>query len=176
MLGSVKSHWGFPFRLHIAAIYLHLDTGQIGVKFGVNLTCKCTEMRAQSIIVFPRGSSVLFSTLKASWLVVRPLSFCVYPRIYLALTESQQSRAYSVREEERRLSCTIAIAIVHWSVQAGSDLQSLQVDMKQISSTFLVFSKNRSNFYMYQVNSLGKSQWFPLALFWGKGVMWIVYT
>ena len=50
----------------IAAIYLHLDTGQIGVKFGVNLTCKCTEMRAQSIIVFPRGSSVLFSTLKAS--------------------------------------------------------------------------------------------------------------
>ena len=95
---------------------------------------------------------------------MRPLSFCVYPRVYLALRESQQSRTYSVREEERRSSCTTAIAIVHWSVQAESDLQSLQVDMKQISSTFSVFSKNRSNFYMYQVNSLGKSQWFPFYL------------
>ena len=50
----------------IAALYLHLGTSQIGVKFGVNLTCKCTEMRAQTIIVFPRGSSALFSTLTAS--------------------------------------------------------------------------------------------------------------
>ena len=103
-------------------------------------------------------------TLKASWLVVRPLSFCVSPRVNLALTESQQSRTYSVREEERRSSCTTANAIVHWSVQAESDLQSLQVDMKQISSTFSVFSKNRSNVFMYQVNSLGKSQWFPFNL------------
>ena len=53
---------------------------------------------------------------------------------------------------------------VHWSVQAESDLQSLQVGMKQSLDLFSVLGKNRSNFYMYQVNSLGKSQWFPFYL------------
>ena len=137
----------------IAAIYLHLDTGQIGVKFGVNLTCKCTEVRAQSIIVFPRGSSALFSTLKASC-GETAIILCVPQRIPGSNRESAKKNLFGPWRGERvvmyNCNCNCSLICSSW------------VRSPKFASWYEVFSKNRSNFYMYQVNSLGKSQWFPL--------------
>ena len=52
----------------IAAIYLHLGTGQIGVKFGVNFTCKCTvDARADHNCVPKRILSPLLNTQSQLW-------------------------------------------------------------------------------------------------------------
>ena len=101
----------------IAAIYLHLDTGQVRVKFGVNLTCKCTEVRGQSIIVFPRGSSVLSPTLKASC-GETAIILCVPQRIPGSNRESAKKNLFGPWRGERvvmyNCNCNCSLICSSW--------------------------------------------------------------